>query len=177
MVSLVPITPHERATLTNLMQLYVYDWSEMLPLEVDAEGRFAHPPLETYLDGKNAEHHGFLLEVEGKLAGFALVVARSRLTGEPGVFDVAEFFILRRYRRRGLGLRAADALFSRFEGRWEIRQRDENVSATAFWRRAVSSFTEGRYQESRWDDARFRGVVQSFSTPPAPTSESQRAGS
>jgi hypothetical protein len=38
-----------------------------------------------------------LLRVEGRLAGFALVSRRSRLTGAAGVFDMSEFFVMRRY--------------------------------------------------------------------------------
>lgn len=160
MVSLVPVLPPSRAALENLMQLYVHDWSEILPLELDAEGRFAAPPLDAYFGER--DHHPFFIESAGKLAGFALVVARSRLTGAAGIHDVAEFFIVRGHRRRGVGAAAAAALFARFEGPWEVRQRDENEAATAFWRRAIGRFTGGRYEEIRWADGRWTGIVHRF---------------
>lgn len=164
MVSLVPITAASRGTLENLMQLYVHDWSELLPLEVGADGRFAAPSLDEYFGA--ADHHAFIIEVDGQVAGFVLVVARSRLSGAAGTHDLAEFFIMRRHRRQGVGLAAAAAAFARFPGRWEVRQRDENPTATAFWRRAIDRFTGGRYEERRRDDESWTGLVQTFSSTP-----------
>ena len=165
MVSLVPVLPPSRPALANLMQLYVHDWSEILPLELEADGRFAAPPLDAYF--REPDHRAFFIESAGKLAGFALVVAHSRLTGAPGVHDVAEFFVARGYRRRGVGAAAASALFTRFEGPWEVRQRDENEAATAFWRRAIGRFTGGRFEELRWADERWTGVVHRFRAGPS----------
>jgi len=96
-VSLSPATTAERPAIANLMQLYIYDWSELRPLDVADDGRFAEYPLDRYWE--DAGHHPLLLRVDGRLAGFALVSARSRLSGATGVFDMAEFFVMRRYRR------------------------------------------------------------------------------
>jgi predicted acetyltransferase len=160
-ISLSPATKAERAALDNLMQLYVYDWSEVRPMDVGDDGRFPDYPLEAYW--QDAGRHPLLLRVDGRLAGFALVSEGSRLTGAPGVFDMAEFFVMRRYRRQGIGAVAAAAAFDRFKGPWEIRQRDENTAATAFWRRAVDRYTGGNYREVRWDDGAWVGPVQMFS--------------
>ena len=162
MVSLVPVTQASRVALDNLMQLYVHDWSELLPLDVGSDGRFGAPSLEAYF--REDDHHAFLIEVDGHLAGFVLVVARSRITGTAGVHDMAEFFVLRRYRRQGVGLAAAATAFARFAGRWEVRQRDENVAATTFWRRAIDRFTAGRFQEARQNDDHWTGLVQTFTS-------------
>jgi predicted acetyltransferase len=102
--------------------------------------------------------------VDDKLAGFALVLARSRLTGTSGVFDMAEFFVMRSYRRKGVGLAAAHAAFARFKGPWEVRQQDENAAATSFWRRAIGAYTGGNYREVRSSSAEWTGPVQTFST-------------
>jgi predicted acetyltransferase len=162
MISLDPAGATERPVLENLFQLYAYDWSELGRLEVGHDGRFADPSLGVYW--QDADRHPFLIRVDGRLAGFALVGARSRLTGEAGVFDMAEFFVMRGYRRRGVGFAAAAAAFDRFAGPWQVRQRDENVAATAFWRRAIARYTDGNYQEVRCDDAAWIGPVQSFSS-------------
>jgi len=162
MISLSPAAPEKRVVLENLFQLYAYDWSELGRLDVRDDGRFADYPLDDYW--RDDWRHPFLLRVDGKLAGFALVSERSRLTGTPGVRDMAEFFVMRKYRRQGVGLAAAHAAFDRFAGPWEIRQRDENVDATAFWRRVIARYTNGRFEERRWDDATWTGPVQIFSS-------------
>src|SRR4051812_50039763 len=131
MVTLTAATLDDELPLRNLMQLYIHDWSELRPLEVGEDGRFEEYRLEPYLAGDGG--HAFLIRVGQRLGGFVLVGTRSRLTGAADIFDMAEFFILRRHRRSGVGRAAAVATFNRFRGPWEIRQRDENPAATTFW--------------------------------------------
>jgi predicted acetyltransferase len=162
MISLDPARKDERLVLDNLFQLYTYDWSERLPLDVGDDGRFDGYPLDAYW--RDDWRHPFLIRVDGKPAGFALVSARSRLTGTAGVSDMAEFFVMRRYRRKGVGFAAASAVFDRFKGPWEVRQRPDNADATSFWRRVIARYTNGSYQEDVWNDASWTGPVQRFST-------------
>ncbi len=155
-----PAAREDLPRLRALFTLYAYDFSELLGLDVDDDGGFTVPALEAYW--AEPGRHPFLIRVDGKLAGFALVNARSRLTGDDGVHDLAEFFVLRRYRRRGVGERAAAWLFERFRGRWEVRQKPENLAATAFWRRVIGRHTGERFEDVLWDDERWRGPVQRF---------------
>jgi predicted acetyltransferase len=75
---------------------------------------------------------------------------------------MAEFFVLRRYRRQGVGERAARAAFGRFPGPWEVRERAGNDAAIAFWRRVIHRHTAGRFQEVTWAGDLWQGPVQSF---------------
>jgi predicted acetyltransferase len=157
---ITPAAAEERARLLALFELYVYDLSEVLPLDVGDDGRFRPLPLDAYWSDPRC--HPFLLRAGGKLAGFALVQERSRLTGDESVRDMAEFFVVRRYRKQGIGERAAAWLFDRFPGSWEVRQKRENQAATAFWRRAIWRYTGGRFEEVVLDSAGWRGPVQRF---------------
>jgi predicted acetyltransferase len=161
-ISLRPAGEQERPALENLVQLYCHDWSELTPLDVGDDGRYTALALGPYWTDE--WRRPLLLRIKDKLAGFALVLERSRLTGAAGVFDMAEFFVLRGYRRQGVGLAAAHALFGRFTGPWEVRQRDENVAAIAFWRRAIGAYTGGHYTEIRWNGPEWTGLVQRFTT-------------
>lgn len=152
----------ERPLLDQLMQLYCYDWSPLVGLDVGDDGRFTGVDLDPYWG--DDWHHPFVLRVDGRPAGFALVLGRSRLTGAEGVHDMAEFFVMRRYRRQGVGVAAAHAAFDAFKGPWEVRQREENAAATGFWRAAIGRYTGGAYTETRYDDPAWKGLVQRFST-------------
>jgi len=46
----------------------------------------------------------------------------------------------------------------------EVRQREENPNATAFWRRAIDEYTRGDYEETRWVRPQWSEIVQTFST-------------
>ncbi|HKO53529.1 MAG TPA: GNAT family N-acetyltransferase [Polyangiaceae bacterium] len=161
-LSFQPAASNERTLLENLAQFYCYDFSELLELHVDEGGRFGDVDLAPYwLD---EWRHPFLLRVDGQLAGFALIGERSKITGKSGVFDVTEFFVLRRFRRHGVGRAAAFAAFDRFKGAWEVRQREENPSATAFWRRTIDEYTSGAYEETLWVRPEWSEIVQTFSS-------------
>jgi predicted acetyltransferase len=54
---------------------------------------------------------------------------------------MAEFFVIRGYRRRGFGTQVTHELWRRFPGLWEIRVMRSNVPAYQFWARAISVFT------------------------------------
>jgi len=159
-MDLVPATRDDKPVLLALNEHYTYDFSEILGLDVGEDGWFGGTRLDRHFEDPRC--HPFLIRVDGKLAGFALHEGRSRLTRDEGVNDVAEFFVMRKYRKHAVGARAAFALFDRFPGPWEVRQMRANVGAIAFWRKVIERYTRGAYEELEWDDERFHGVVQRF---------------
>jgi predicted acetyltransferase len=134
-IELVPASHDQEPVLANLLQLYIYDFSELLDLEVGGDGRFAYSDLGLYWSDPG--RYAFLVKVDGELAGFVLVKTGS----EWDVHDMAEFFVLRRHRRHGLGTRVAQEVWRLLPGPWEVRVMEVNVPAQHFWARAISSFT------------------------------------
>jgi predicted acetyltransferase len=161
-VRVIPAGEAELPVLRHLLGLYVYDFSEFMGLDVEEDGAFRLPDLTPYW--REPWRHPFLIRADGKLAGFALVHERSRLTGADGIRDMAEFFVMRKYRRQGVGEQAARALFGRFPGRWEVRERPGNFNAVAFWRRVIDRHTGGQFREVIWADDAWQGPVQLFAT-------------
>ena len=163
-IALLPAAAREKPVLTNLMQLYLYDFSEVNGADVDEVGCFSYPYLDLYWTTPG--YDPFLIRVDDRLAGFALINLHSRLHD---VFDghaIAEFFVMRKYRRLGIGRAAAMQLFDRFPGRWEVASFATNVPAQAFWRSTVDTYTDGRYHEVWLQNAKWRGPVQTFVAPP-----------
>ena len=157
---ITPATSDDRPRLLALFELYGYDFSEILGLDVGDDGRFTLPSLEHYWSDPRC--HAFMLRVDDKLAGFALVQQRSYIDGNESVCDLAELFVMRKYRRRGVGEEAARWLFDRFAAWWEVRQKPQNVAATAFWRRVIAGYTSGEFADCVRDDTRWRGPMQRF---------------
>jgi predicted acetyltransferase len=118
----------DRTVVRRLLQLYHYDFSEFDGSDLNSHGEYLHRYFDEYWT--DSDRKAFLFRVEGALAGFALV-----FTGEP--HDVAEFFVMRKYRGRGVGAQAAASLFDQFPGRWTVRQQLKNPAATAFWHKAI----------------------------------------
>jgi predicted acetyltransferase len=161
----VPAEPSELETLRNLFQLYAHDFSEVLHLDLDAAGRFSEPQLAAYW--VDAWRVPYLLRIGDHLGGFALVHRSAGVTRDGEVWDMAEFFVLRKYRLAGVGTAAAHQIFAMHPGEWEVRQLTANAAASAFWRRAIARYTDGQFHEERLDDKRWRGPVQRFRSGPA----------
>ena len=137
-IEIIPALPADQPVLANLLELYIHDFSSFFDLKLGADGRFGYSRLPLYWTEPG--RHPFLIRVDGQLAGFALVRRGSEISDDENVWDLAEFFIARGFRRRGTGRRAAHLLWRRFPGQWEIRVYDQNQPAHAFWIRAITAF-------------------------------------
>ena len=137
-VELSPTLPAQEPVLANLFELYAHDFSEFLDLKLGADGRFGCEWLSSYL--KEPGRHAFIVRADGHLAGFAFVSRGSEISGDAEVWDMAEFFVVRGFRRLGVGTRAAREVWKRFPGRWEVRVIEQNRKALEFWRNAVCEF-------------------------------------
>jgi predicted acetyltransferase len=163
-VTLTPVPGSQRQIITNLIQLYKYDFSEFAEVgspygEVGRDGRFIYEGLDSYWreDGWFA----LTVEADGRLAGFVLVNRWSALNRSPNR-SIGEFFILRKYRRIGVGSRAARVLFERWPGRWEVAVARYNKPALAFWRKAIRAAVDGPVEEYAGDFERQVGTVLCF---------------
>ncbi len=149
--------PEERVgVIKNLMQFYMYDFSEYLKLDVEEDGLFAaYPALEDYWKD---ERHKFpyLITVGEKYIGFGLV--RLIESAHRSYFSMAEFFIMKKYRREGIGNAVAKQLFNLHKGQWEVYQKECNKPAKIFWNKVINEFTREQFEERLEDGKR----VQSF---------------
>lgn len=166
-LEIIPAKEEDKSVLRRLMELYLYDFSEMDGADVNEAGLFEYDYLDHYWTEEG--RHPFLVRVDGKLAGFVLVrQSESRVPGEPEgqVHQIAEFFVMRKYRRKGVGKRLACEIFDRFRGRWEVDEIPENLAAQAFWRRVIGEYTGGKYRELWPNIDEFEGPVQLFDNYP-----------
>jgi len=91
--------------------------------------------------------HPLLILHNNEPAGFALV-SKPVMKQADVDYRLAEFFIDRKARRHGVGREAAQLIFNRFDGRWEITELLRNQPAIAFWRSVVGDYTHGQCKES-----------------------------
>jgi predicted acetyltransferase len=147
-VSLDAATASDSVLLSNLLELYIHDLSEVFPhVELGPDGRFGYDRLPRYWSEPD-RRFPFLIRCDGRVAGFVLATRGSPAVDDPTVLDVAEFFVMRRYRRSGVGRDAAFLLWRRLPGKWTVRVSEGNASALAFWRGVVSEFAHGTETES-----------------------------
>lgn len=166
MIEIQPASPSDKQILRNLMELYLHDFSEYENSDVDEHGLFGYERLDHYWT--EPERHPFLIRVDGKLAGFVLV-RDMHPQDQPVTHSIAEFFVMRKYRRQGIGRQAAFAIFDLFPGQWNVCQEEANLPAQAFWRRVIGEYTNGNYFEEHLNSDEWHGPCQKFQNTPART--------
>ncbi|OWA33552.1 GNAT family N-acetyltransferase [Saccharibacillus sp. O16] len=152
---IIQANQNHKEVLDNLMQFYIYDFSEFLSFDVEENGRYSPYPVEDYLQEGNHQF-AYMIKREEKYVGFALV----RLIEDLGLrhYSIAEFFILKKYRREGMGKSVAAELFNRHRGPWEVHQIESNQGAQIFWKRVIDEYTRGQFEE-RIEDGK---TIQTF---------------
>jgi len=114
--------------------------SEFLGWACPATGLFGGCD-EFFEDWKAGTNHPYLIKAGSELAGFAGVKAY-----EEG-HCIQEFFVLRKFRRQGVGRRIAIELFEKFPGDWRVQQLAKNTPAIGFWRAVVRDYTGDEWAE------------------------------
>lgn len=159
-ITIDPVPMEQKSVLRNLLELYKYDFTEYDPEDINEHGLYEYKYLDHYWTEEG--RHAYFVRADGKLAGFALLRQLGHTDEGIAIYAMAEYFIMRKYRRSGLGREIAFRLFDRFQGVWRVAQIEENMPARHFWRKIVSEYTEGRFEELRepgWD-----GPIHRFRT-------------
>ena len=146
-VSLESATAADAVLLSNLLELYIHDLSEVFPnIELGADGRYGYPKLPLYWS-EPEQRFAFLIRMDRRTSGFALVTRGSPAVEDPNVWDVAEFFVLRGHRRYGVGRQAASLLWNSLRGAWTVRVSEGNRGGLAFWSSTVAQYAGGAASE------------------------------
>jgi aminoglycoside 6'-N-acetyltransferase I len=159
-VEVVEPSSDDRDLIKNLYTFYRYDLMPFIDLGAGScvnafgtiDGSTSHTHAEAVDDcnvwwEKPGILFAFLVRVEGNPAGFVMVATPPHTTA--GIaYRMNEFFVLNRFRRCGVGTRAAIEVVDRFAGKWEVGCTSTNAAATAFWRKVIPAYTNGEYEET-----------------------------
>jgi predicted acetyltransferase len=154
----------ERRVIESLVQFYGYELMRMgPPSAVRFDDQDCYPP---YVDlGRYWRIKGFhplLVRVDQRLAGFALVNTHSRRR-EKVDFNMADFFISREYRGRGVATEVVRLILEQFAGRWEVAVAEQNVATRMFWSRTLETTANvSHLVRHEGDGERWRGPIWSF---------------
>ena len=156
--------PADRLPVYRMLELYQHDLSDVWDQDLDVHGEYGYALDDYWMRPK---HAAFVFRIGGHYAGFALTDHKVPLPD--GDWWLAQFFVLKKYRRQGVGQAAARQVFDAVRGRWQVGQMPSNLPAQAFWRCTIAAYTGGAFAEHDLDDDRWRGRLHCFdntSTPP-----------
>ena len=146
-IKLIPATLDDYPIIQNMGRFYVYDMSEFLGFEegweIPNNGLFECIDFKKYWETKDA--FPFLIRYHDDLIGFAIIDKKG---SDPSIdFNMAQFFILRKFKNKGVGKHVAQMCFDKFRGTWEVMIIPENTGAYEFWKKAITDYTNNNFEE------------------------------
>ena len=141
-LSITEISSETSQTFDNLFNYYLHDMAQWFKFETNDQGRYVTNRASPLITGEQV----YLAHIDNNPAGFAIVGSAKTWTGEASSHDMAEFFVLRRYRQTGVALELAAAVWDRYPGQWLVRVFKGNLSAIPFWNNAVAQYTGGNFK-------------------------------
>lgn len=151
----------QKPLLFQLMQLYMHDSSEHANDDLNKDGIFTYRYFEDYWTGSDSIP--FLIRCDGEIAGFVFVNSFTVVLKPGSGRAIAEFFVMRKYRKRGVGRYVAFHVFDMFPGHWEVRENATNVDGQIFWRKVIDEYTNGRFVETMIETRKWpKYPVQTF---------------
>jgi predicted acetyltransferase len=138
--------------IKNLMQFYIYDFSEFIQLDVEENGLFEpYQQLDAYWQEAD-RRFPYIIKTGKHYTGFVFVSVIESAQGN--YYSIAEFFILKKYRRQGMGKAVAVQIFDQHRGAWQVYQKESNRPAQQFWLAVIKEYTNGKFTEEISEDRR-----------------------
>lgn len=148
-IILVPASIDDHPTIQNMGRFYVYDMSEYMGdesgWEMPENGLYECIDFKKYWDDKNSYPH--LIRCNSELAGFVIIDKKG--SDSSIEFNMAQFFILRKFKNKGIGRYVANYCFNNFRGIWEVMVMPDNTGAYHFWKKVISAYTNDYTEYSR----------------------------
>ena len=143
-VALHLMSVDEKFLLIRLMELYNYEFSLFSNNDINEYGYYEYDHINDYWNEEG--RFPYLIRVDGKIAGFALICPHCNYRMEEGAQCIGEFFVMFKYRRMGIGLKVATQLLDNHRGLWEIFYWRNNILASRFLEKVVEKYTKNHYQ-------------------------------
>ena len=145
-LELTPVQRDEKEILRNLMEKYDYELSQYGGDDVNKLGLYGFDYLDNYWQ-EGAKRWAFFIKADGKLAGFAMIISDYfYINSRASDYVMSDFFVMYKYRNAGVGKYAANYLFNKFKGIWQLNTMDKNVGSAKFWTKVVGDYTGGVYE-------------------------------
>ena len=137
-IRLEQVTKATRQTLWNLLQYMLFETSPSGKNVANDDGSFNYKYFDNYFTDDDRE--AYLVKSDtGELIGFVMI--NQYLQKIKSGHAIAEFLILPRFRRNGVGREVARRCFALHPGNWEVGPADGSEGAYRFWKSVIDEIT------------------------------------
>lgn len=146
----------EREILARLLELYEYEFSEYTDVDVNSLGLYGYSYLDYYWNEE--KRFAYFIEVDGNLAGFVMICDYCYISSDDDTNFMSEFFVMNKYRRKGIGRSVVNKVFKQHPGKWELTVHPKNVKSKLFWESVIKEEVGQNYQKHLNVEGIFEGI-------------------
>ena len=143
-ITLSKATLADKEILYRLLQYSLFEESENDLNEMTEDAIFNYKYFNLYFSDKDRDAYFIRENVSNKLLGFVMVNTFLQKFKEG--HSVAEFMVIPKYRRQGIGEKAAIKIFEYYPGNWEVKPSLNSKKAYLFWKNTIDKYTNGKYE-------------------------------
>jgi len=146
-ISINLVAKGEKEILRNLFEKYDYEFSQYNKIDVNELGLYGYDYLDSYWNEKN--RFPYFIKVDNKLAGFIMVddyLINYLIKGLQTNWSMSNFFVMYKYRNKGIGAFCVNSMFDKHNGKWGIMYHPNNIISKNFWNKVVGEYTKGKYE-------------------------------
>jgi predicted acetyltransferase len=104
-ISLYKVSLNDKTLLDNLLQLYLYDLSEFVPLEISPQGKYEQTMSPKYVS--SFDKSAYIIHAELHIIGFVLVEPYGEY------IKINDLFVLNMWRNKGVGSAVVNILLKK----------------------------------------------------------------
>lgn len=144
MVKLMEVRAEKKGVLLNLLEKYLYEFSQWEKTDVNEDGMYGYEYLDCYFTEKN--RYAYFIMVDEKLAGFIMVSDYPEVPGTELDYCLSEFFVMHKYRKQGVGRESVFNVLDLHHGKWQLKRHPHNIPSVYFWNKVIAEYTKGNYK-------------------------------
>jgi len=157
-IQFVPAALSDYPIIQNMGRFYVYDMSEYMGWGIEEDGLYECISFKHYFQKENT--FPFLIKYDNELSGFVII---DKVGSSSEIeFNMAQFFILRKFKHKGIGRHVAHECFNKFRGNWEVMVIPGNEGAYRFWRSTIKNYTKNNFTEYTREVPHFKNDIKNI---------------
>ena len=152
---IIRVTEERKDTLANLMEKYLYEFSQYDKWQFDDNGLFNYDYLDEYFTEE--DRFAYFIYADNQLAGFALLNKYPECD-RPLDWSVAEFFVSYNFRKQGIATETIRQLFERHKGYYHIKYHRANTASVILWNNIARKYSGGNCEIVIGDEPYYDGT-------------------
>ena len=146
-ITLEKVEACKKDVLFRLLQYSLFEESLGDQSDMNEDALFDYPWFENYFTEVDREAYFIREQETDSLLGFAMI--NTYVQKCDFGHSIAEFMVLPKFRRKGIGRKAAAMCFAMHGGKWEVSPAAGSMQAYAFWKTVIEEYAGEniRYEE------------------------------